>query len=102
MNAFGQRGHAAPVRGGRGVRMEAFFVVPSISSVQNAMLDLLKGDYAHQKELWLSDVCTAAESFIDIQTAKLKNSMSICFQLLIESLEKRNSVYLWATLILIC
>ena len=46
-----------PVRGERSsVRLEAY-VVPEISKISNDRPDIVKREYAHLKDLWLSDVC---------------------------------------------
>ena len=44
------------IKGGHSVRIEAL-VVPQISHVRNEHLELVKGEYSHLRELWLSDVC---------------------------------------------
>ena len=44
------------VKGNRSVRVEAL-VVPQICQVRNKHLEVVKGEYSHLKDLWLSDVC---------------------------------------------
>ena len=48
--------HLTPVGGGRAIYVEAF-VVPEISRVQNEHLELVRGNYPHLANIWLSDVC---------------------------------------------
>ena len=38
------------------------FVVPKISEIQNNRLDLVKYEYPHLRDLWLSDVCRSGDS----------------------------------------
>ena len=45
-----------PLGGGSGLKLEAF-VVPTISSIRNQHVEIVKKDYAHLKNLWFSDVC---------------------------------------------
>ena len=55
-----------PICGGGGVFLEAY-VVPKISEVKNDRLDLVKHEYAHLKDLWMSDVCKGRVSLeIDV------------------------------------
>ena len=55
-----------PLAGGEGVTLEAF-VVPKISEIRNGRLDLVKCEYPHLKNLWLSDVCRSGDSLeIDV------------------------------------
>ena len=67
MNTFGQRAvgsnlrevvriDLAPVGGGKVLPIEAF-VVPEISRVQNEHLEIVRKDYPHLSNTWLSDVC---------------------------------------------
>ena len=44
------------VKGGRSIRVQAL-AVPQICQVRNEHLEVVKGEYAHLKDLWLSDVC---------------------------------------------
>lgn len=48
--------HLTPVGGGNAIYVEAF-VVPEISRVQNEHLELVRGNYPHLANIWLSDVC---------------------------------------------
>ena len=45
--------HLTPVGGGRAIYVEAF-VVPEISRVQNEHLELVRGNYPHLANIWLS------------------------------------------------
>lgn len=67
MNTFGQRAVGSnlreavridltPVGGGKVLLIEAF-VVPEISRVQNEHLEIVRKDYPHLSNTWLSDVC---------------------------------------------
>ena len=44
------------VKGNRSVRVKAL-VVPQICQVRKEHLEVVKGEYSHLKDLWLSDVC---------------------------------------------
>ena len=67
VNTFGQRAagsnlrevvgmHLTPVGEGNTIYVEPF-VVPEISRVQNEHLELVRGNYPHLANIWLSDVC---------------------------------------------
>ena len=45
-----------PVGGGGVIHIEAF-VVPEISRVPNERLDIVRNNYPHLADIWLSDVC---------------------------------------------
>lgn len=67
VNTFGQRATGSnlrevvgipltPVGGGSAIYIEAF-VVPEISRVPNERLDIVRTNYPHLADIWLSDVC---------------------------------------------
>ena len=77
VNTFGQRAKGSnlrdaveigltPVGGGKVLHIKAF-VVPEISCVQNEHLEIVRKEYPHLTEIWLSDVCKGSEQLeIDV------------------------------------
>ena len=58
--------HLTPVGGGNAIYVEAF-VVSKISRNQNEHLELVRGNYPHLANIWLSDVCQHKEQLeIDV------------------------------------
>ena len=49
-----------PVSGGRNLTLEAY-VVPEILRISNKHVEVVKKDFSHLRDLWLSDVCRTKE-----------------------------------------
>ena len=61
--------YLTPVGGGNAIYIEAF-VVPEISRVKNEHLELVRENYPHLANIWLSDVCQHKEHLeIDVLIA---------------------------------